>query len=317
MKLHPLNSIVFANPPRFIVPALGLCNERVNILCGDSHAGKTQVAIDLSVAACTGTHWLGLETHAGKVALLDYEMSTERCAAEANRMLRGRGLTSAGLDICGFDDGPAVIGASGWEQEFEKLADAYDLVVLDSLTGLLPGEEQNGAERMGPPLMALGRIGKQHGCCFVITHHNGKVRRTGAASGRGSTAIYASADTWLSLAVSNRQRKVLVEKAYLPQALHREITFEFVDIGEEDPTTRKSHALQLRATHARKLDVQLPISNQVLDALTDGPKFRTEVYSAVRARQDDVRRCIDGLIQNGLVRIENKKLVLAAMNVVA
>lgn len=316
MKLRPLNSIVFCNPPKFIVPALGLCNERVNILCGDSHAGKTQLAIDLSVAVDSGTHWLGLETQQGKVALLDYEMSTERCAAEAKRMLRGRGLTSANLDICGFDDGPAVIGASGWERDFEQLADAYDLVVLDSLTGLLPGEEQNGAERMGPPLMALGRIGKQHACCFVITHHNGKVRRTGAASGRGSTAIYAAADTWLSLAVSHRQRRLVVEKAYLPQALHREISFEFVDIGEEDPVTRKCFALELRATRSRKLEVTLPISNQVLDALKDGPKLRTEVYSLVRARQDDVRRCIDGLIKNGFVLVEEKKLVLANVNVV-
>lgn len=318
VQIRSLAEILSSNrpAPTYLIPELGLSCERINVVCGDSGAGKTQTTIGLGVAASTGTDWLGLKTTAVDTLLVNYELPSERVAQEAARLMRGLFLDPekhSTLHILGNDDCPPHCAQPDWSQQFEKLCEKYGLIIIDSLTGMMPGVDQSPAHLMAPVLLELGRLGRKHDCVIVLLHHNGKAHRRGASSGRGSTAIYAAADNWYSLSSQGKdENKVFtlaIEKSYLPKVLGRRIHYAMVDAGPVDPRTLKSKILRLCP---REKKPATPLHDLVVEKLKQKPMKRTELYEAIQRRRADVQAEVERMLEGGHIVVKGRLLALAA-----
>lgn len=114
-------------PVDFIVE--GLLAPGLYILGGSPKVGKSWLALQLCLAVCGGTSFLGRVTHQSEVLYLALEDGPQRLHSRALRLTQ---TAPSGLYLCG----QALPIGQGLEQQLEHTLDAHPdirLVILDTL----------------------------------------------------------------------------------------------------------------------------------------------------------------------------------------
>ena len=195
--------------PEWIVKGL-LPRAELAVLYGESGAGKSFVALDLSMAIARGEAWRDMRVKQGRVVYI---------AAEGGGGFRNRLKAYSqqhGVDLAGVDFG--VIHAAPnllMKPDALEVAKAIktsggaDVVVVDTFAQATPGGNENSAEDVGRALAHCKGIHVATGALVVLVHHAGKDSSKGA---RGWSGLRAAADAELEVQRTPAGRLLRVTK---------------------------------------------------------------------------------------------------------
>ncbi|MFH1447033.1 MAG: AAA family ATPase [Chloroflexota bacterium] len=269
MPIISASQLVAQTPPTiaWMVPNL-LISGGLNLIAGEVAAGKTFLALDLALgAAARGEAWGGLPVMRGNVLYFCLDSSPQTIGHRLNALCRGYGITAPKELVFDFDM-HAFNGADEMDALQTRIErEDYRLVIIDVLVRYLPGMLENAVATVGPLLAGLREIASTSGTTFVLVHHFNKRYYAHAANNpglriRGSSDIFASMDTAISLthrgewrkmaAVKNRMGKE--EEGLYFRILKQEngsIKLDFSSPEEEEQTP--SSLVELGLTYAMKI----------------------------------------------------------------
>lgn len=172
--------------------------EQISVMVGASGTGKTFLAGDLSAHIAAGLDWLDRRVASGGVVYI---------AAEAGRSIVNRisgwklahdydedsqiplAAVTSGIDLCHADSGDLdrLVEAIRAAQ-----LDPLALVVIDTVSRVLAGGDENSPGDMGALVRSLDRLRDELRCHVLAVHHLGKDASRG---GRGHSLLSCAADT--------------------------------------------------------------------------------------------------------------------------
>jgi hypothetical protein len=181
-----------------VLPRAGLA-----VIYGESGAGKSFLALDISAAITRGIAWRDRKTAKGRVVYVcaegaggfrqrlrayaadnKIEMSElPAVIADAPNMLKGEdvaAVTKAIMDWAGASEGER----------------AADVIVVDTLAAASPGSDENSGKDVGQIIAHCGWMHKMTGALVVLIHHSGKDASKGA---RGWSGLKGAMDAELQV----------------------------------------------------------------------------------------------------------------------
>lgn len=184
----------------------------MSVLYGDSNSGKTFLALDLSHCVATGRAWRGKKVRQGLVVYL---------AAEGGRAIHKR--LGALRSRYGAADTPLAVvtlpvdllrGKEGRETVLKAVRAAEEhyglpctLLVLDTLSRLMAGGNENAPDDMGTLVKNIDLVRSEIRAHVLTVHHSGK---NAAAGARGHSLLRAATDT--EIEVADRQVSVTKQR---------------------------------------------------------------------------------------------------------
>lgn len=235
----------------------------MSVVYGESGAGKSFVVMDLSWHIAAGKPWAGMATTKRAVVYV---------AAEGGRNARKR--AAALRKRCG-DDVPfylilSPIDLFHTDADLSPLVAAIrsvtgfevGLVVLDTLSRVLAGGDENASTDMGILVKHLDTLRNATRVHLLVVHHSGKDRARGA---RGHSLLRAAVDTEIEIAdkqiIATKQRD-MEEKAVSAFELDK------VDVGVTVKGRRlESATVRLVARNDVSVGVASPREQDVLEAI--------------------------------------------------
>jgi len=175
--------------------------QQTSLIVGESGSGKTFLAIDLALHVAAGLTWFGRKVAAGPVIYV---------AAEAGRNIANRvaawrdqhqpdetisfGAVTSPVDlchpeVCDVDRLIATIREAGFDEPV--------LIVIDTVSRVLAGGNENGPDDMGALVRSLDRLRDELRCHVCAVHHLGKDATRG---GRGHSLLHCAVDTEIAVA---------------------------------------------------------------------------------------------------------------------
>ena len=167
------------------------------VLYGDSNAGKSFIALQISHAIATGTPFAGKKTKQGLVVYV---------VAEGGRRFRRRlsalrrqfpehknlpiALVKSAVDLYGDSDHNELVRLIREAEEQTGLS--CGLVVLDTLSRVMGAGDENSGRDMNMIVKQVDAIREQTRAAVLLVHHSGKDRAKGA---RGHSSLRAATDT--------------------------------------------------------------------------------------------------------------------------
>jgi hypothetical protein len=188
-----------------LLPAGGL-----SILCAKPKVGKSTLARQLAVAVSRGDRFLGRATHSGGVIYLAFEEKKSEVLEHFKQM----GITNEDTSIqVHFGTAPADA-----IEELRRLVDSSRpaLVIVDTLFRMARVKDANDYAQVTAALEPLLGLARESGAHVLCVHHAGKNDRAGADGTLGSTAIFGSVDTALTLRRGERYRTIETQQRYGP-----------------------------------------------------------------------------------------------------
>ena len=190
-----------------VLPRAGLA-----VIYGESGAGKSFLALDISAAITRGIAWRDRKTAKGRVVYVcaegaggfrqrlrayaadnRVEMSElPAVIADAPNMLKGEdvaAVTKAILEWAGAPEGGR----------------AADVIVVDTLAAASPGSDENSGKDVGQIIAHCGWMHKMTGALVVLIHHSGKDASKGA---RGWSGLKGAMDAELQVTRNGDYRAV-------------------------------------------------------------------------------------------------------------
>lgn len=228
----------------------------MSILYGDSNVGKTFVAMDLAYHVATGKPYGGMKTAGGLVVYVASEgglAARKRLAALRNKY-GGENVAflllayPLNLRDVKADIGPFIEAVRAIRSERGPVA----LVVLDTLSRVMAGGDENSSVDMGALVRHFDAIRAGVGSHLMVVHHTGKDKARGA---RGHSLLRAATDTELEVAegVISVTKQRDQDKAWSAAFTLASVVLG-VD-GDGDPVTSCTVALDLRPDRTRKADL--------------------------------------------------------------
>lgn len=228
---QPAQEASFDAPPRSIppiewfddvAPALSdsyivkgvLSQGAMSVVYGPSNSGKTFLALDLAFHVAIGAPWRGRRVAQCGVLYL---------AAEGGRGVSNR-IAALKLET-GVCDVPLALRRAGLDllhnqanlQELVDLAGAVKekfpelplLIVIDTLSRIMAGGDENSAADMTALIRNIDAIREATSAHIMLVHHTGKDTARGA---RGHSSLRAATDTEIEVGNENGARCALVTK---------------------------------------------------------------------------------------------------------
>ncbi len=201
-------------PPRWLVHE-AIAEDGISIIYGDPGAGKSFVALDMSIRIALGIDWFGRKTQKTGVLYIAGEGS------------RGVGKRLTGWRIKhGLDKIDAPFMLLPMAVQFLEADDvnkllrtideamiraAYDigLIVIDTVSRSIAGQDENGQETMSAFVKACDKVRSHCGGAIIGIHHSGKDKERGM---RGSTVLLGACDAAIRLSKSERTVTLEFEK---------------------------------------------------------------------------------------------------------
>lgn len=167
----------------------------MSVLYGDSNAGKTFVALDMTFHIATGQPYANLPSTQGRVAYV---------AAEGGRGIRKRiaALKSRKGSTDAFFLLASPIDLRRPDADLKPLLHALtdlkpSIVVLDTLSRVMAGGDENSSVDMGILVKHFDAIRAATEAHLLVIHHTGKDKARGA---RGHSLLRAATDTEIEVA---------------------------------------------------------------------------------------------------------------------
>ncbi|NTI62122.1 AAA family ATPase [Agrobacterium rhizogenes] len=184
----------------------------MSVIYGPSNSGKTFFALDLAYHVAVSQMWRDRRVINGTTLYLAAEggngitnrvIALRRAHGTSNVPLA---LRRAGLDLLNPDaDVQRVIDLAAELSKREPLA----LIVIDTLSRVLSGGDENGPADMTAFVKNVDRIRHATGAHILIVHHTGKDAAKGA---RGHSSLRAATDTEIEVSVDGEVRAATVQK---------------------------------------------------------------------------------------------------------
>ncbi len=200
-------------------------------LWGRPGCGKSFLAVDWALCVATGKQWQGHPVRQGRVLYIVGEG-----LAGLGKRRRAWSYAWQRPDTCGITwlRGAVPFMEPGWIEALADVcaADAYDLIVVDTLSRSIAGHNENAAETMSAVVASADRIREvTRGACVMFVHHATKE----GATNRGHSALEGACDVrWQlqresgALVLSNGKSK---DDAEAPDQLLRLRTVEVTHSG--------------------------------------------------------------------------------------
>ena len=205
----------------------GLFAKGLYILGGSPKVGKSWLALQLCMAVCTGTPFLGRPTRQGEVLYLALEDGPQRLHSRALRLTR---TAPAGLYLCG----QALPIGQGLEQQLERALEEHPgirLIILDTLQKVRI-ESGNGMSYAADyrDASALKSVADRYHICLLAIHHLRKLPDEDPFNRlSGTNGLSGAADGSLVLLRTKRQENTAVLSATGRDIEDQEETLEFDD----------------------------------------------------------------------------------------
>lgn len=215
-------------------------------IVGYAGVGKTLLAYDLALAVSApgdgvSMCWGGcVIQRRGRVLLLDLEVGEYLLRQRLTRLAAGRGAQLS--DWAGRLDWACHPDLSLLDRDAETRLVAtlrgYTLCIIDSLTMLVQGADENAAGVMTAALSLLARASEKSGCGIVVLHHAGKPpvdgKRPAHLAPRGSSAIQG---IWSAQLLASNEDGALVLEWGKSQwgSLPERVICKVVDLGDRGP----------------------------------------------------------------------------------
>lgn len=202
LQLYGLQDLLNAPDPRFLVTDM-IIENGLGFLYGPPGCGKSFVALDLALSLASGLEsWMGRQiTQKGGVLYLAGEGRSgakRRTMAWAN----GRGCHDLGVNFHMAFESLNFMQAADIETLertiellIERRGETPVLIVVDTVSRVLPGAKENDQADMTLFVQACDRVRQRFGCAVMGVHHSAK----GSGQMRGSTVLLGAADFAFSL----------------------------------------------------------------------------------------------------------------------
>ena len=172
----------------------------VAALWGQSGLGKTFVALDLAYHVAHGRTWHGRRVRPAAVlyVALEGERGLENRMLACIEQFGSAGKMMARLTIqTPLDKSETgLAGENAIIAQTKLLAEAagthVGLIVIDTLSRAIAGDDENSAQDMSAYIGRIKRIGRATGAAVLSVHHPGKDEGRGM---RGSNSLFAACDT--------------------------------------------------------------------------------------------------------------------------
>lgn len=231
----------------------------LNMIFGESGAGKSFITVDLSCAIALGLKWHGYKTMYGGVLYIAGEGNqgyASRCQAWAE--YHKVNLNDA---LLWFSDNAINLSKP---ESIKQVIEAIDrinndakqpvrLIIIDTLARSMEGDE-NSAQDMGELIQKLDYLKDKYQCAVVLVHHTGHQDKHRA---RGSTVIKGALDAEFRVS----------------QGKENSIQFECTKMKEAEapePLTFRLHDVELPIKHDER-PVFKAVAVQVENSGTDEP----------------------------------------------
>lgn len=182
------------------------------VMFGASGSGKSFMALDLCMHITQGKDWRGHKTKKGRVVYLAAEGSggfRKRLQAYAKH----NDIQVAEITNFGIVNGAPNLMEKSDSVDLARSIKAWgsaDLIVVDTLSQVLPGANENSGEDMGRALAHCKRIKDATGATVLLVHHAGKDTSKGA---RGWSGLRAAADAELEIVRTETVRTMQLTKS--------------------------------------------------------------------------------------------------------
>jgi hypothetical protein len=209
-------------PTPWVSKELQIGPGRPAMLAGYGASAKTMAAQSLILSVAAGVPvWGKFHCQRGVAKHLDYEQGFKATARRYQRLARGMGIDPReivnNLFVAPFPT--CYLNSTSALDVYAKACEGASLVVIDSLRGALPGEDEN-ASGIRSFVDVLTQVSERTGATVLLLHHAGKPKegQTDARMMlRGSSALFDAAGC--VLVVTNPKRKEeprLVQQAKPP-----------------------------------------------------------------------------------------------------
>lgn len=252
----------------------------MSLLVGKPKAGKSTAARCLALAVARGEAFLGFRTERGPVLYLAFEEKK----SEVRRHFGQLGVRAGGPDpvhccfAVGLDDALVRLAAS--VQKIQPV-----LVIVDPLFRLMPGVDGNDYSSMMTALAPLLALARESGAHLCTPHHGSKAERSGGDEVLGSTAIFGTVDTLLTIKRYADYRTIRSVQRY---GVDLEETTLALDLG--------TGAVGLGLT--RDLAERQAIGESLLAEATT-PEREDDLLERVEGRLQVKRRALRDLVEGG------------------
>lgn len=276
-------------------------------LVAPSNSYKSFQAVDWACSIATGQPWKGKEVQQGTVvyfALEGQQGINKRIAAwEQSTSLNASGsLAVIGeqidmLDQECVDDMVALI----------KQDPTTKLVIIDTLARSVPFGDENSARDMGSLIRACDLIKAECGCTVMLVHHTGKDVSKGA---RGSSALYGAMDFSLvmerkgNLQYSLKADKQKEAEQLDPIVCSLEVVTLGTDLKGKPVTSLAPSGVALTKTQAKPKTQLEQTKQDVVEALQDGTKTKSELNTLVQASPRNKSVALKQLEEEGLIQVD-------------
>lgn len=181
-------------PPRKWIVEKLFAEGSLSLVIGEAGSKKTWAMLDMAVSVAMGTPWLGFATTQSPVLIVDEESGSHRLRERMHKILNGHFATNANLPIIAFPSNAADFGNPEWVNALQLEIEQANagLVVIDALSDVMPGRDENSVKDVQPVLLALRRVAESTGAAIVAIHHANK-----NGGYRGTSAIKGEADLML------------------------------------------------------------------------------------------------------------------------
>lgn len=251
-----------------------LSRRGLSMLYGPSNAGKTFVALDMSMHVASGQPWRGCRVNGGAVLYI----AAEGGAGVRNRLAAFKRerpdmanapftLLPIGLDLHGQGDAIAVC------EIMPPVNPA--LVVVDTLARSMGAGDENTAKDAAMFVRNCDMIREVTGAHVLVVHHTGKDEDRGA---RGSSALRAAVDTEINVTsdgeiICKKQRDMAI-----PEPLH--FALRSIVLGSDEDGEPVTSAVVEACEPPKKERKPLTGKNEVAiqalrDALQDHGEIKT------------------------------------------
>ena len=219
-----------------------LIGGQLNLLAGEVASGKTFLALDLALGvAARGETWGGMKVPLGKVLYLCLDTSASTMGHRLISLCKGYGI--AAPQALYFDFSSHNFADENDVRQMVAMVEAEDqrLVIIDTLARYMPGSDENNVFSIGKIFSQMQMLCRNGRTTVLLVHQLNK--RSDSKMGeipnaarriRGSTGIFASAETALMLRRQGQKRVLTAVKNRLSNEA-RPLRFMIVenDLGVE------------------------------------------------------------------------------------
>ncbi len=269
----------------------------VGIIGGAPKSAKSWMALDMAVSVASDTPCLGVfdVLEPGRALLFMAEDADAAVRARVAGICRHRGLDIHGLDL-------HIITATSLRLDLLRerrllsaaVADlAPRLLLLDPFVRLHRGDE-NDAGHVSGLLAYLRDLQRQHHLAVVVVHHTRKNAGGGALGRtlRGSGDFHAWVDSSLYLRRKRDSLTLSIEHRSAPAPDPLNLTLAGGDV------TGDMH-LEISDVGASDAAPDRDLAADVLGALVDRPRTRTDLRAQLRVRNERLGAVLEQLRQAG------------------